>query len=252
MNESFNITATASSYFRWKGMLDFVLAALILVPALPVIGLLVVLVRLTSPGPGIFRQRRVGKDGHCFEMFKLRSMRSDAEMGLGAVWSQPKDPRVTFLGRILRKLHLDELPQLFNVLRGEMSMVGPRPERPEFVPILAEQISGYCDRLAVLPGVTGLAQINLPPDSGIDSVRRKLVLDLDYVHQGSLWLDLRIILCTAGRVVGIPLCRALGLRRRVHLPLLVKFPAKSCKDDTNAIQPNRHGHGKSKSVIHLR
>ena len=149
----------ASSYFRWKAWFDRLFAAVFLVPALPVIGALFLLVRLTSAGPGIYRQRRVGQHGRTFVMYKLRTMRCNAEAGTGAVWSSAGDPRATRLGRALRYLHLDELPQLVNVLRGEMSLVGPRPERPEFVHHLADRIPGYLDRLAVPPGLTGLAQL---------------------------------------------------------------------------------------------
>src|SRR6185436_18198088 len=122
----------------------------------------------------------------------------------GPVWSAPgSDPRVTRLGYWLRKLHLDELPQLFNVLRGEMSLIGPRPERPEFVKVLAESIPGYMDRLRVAPGITGLAQINLPPDTDLNSVRRKLVLDLEYIETASFLLDLRMFVCTLFRLIGV-------------------------------------------------
>ena len=162
------------------------------------------LVRATSKGPGIYQQMRVGKDGRRFMMYKIRTMRVDAEAASGPVWTQPHDPRVTYLGEILRKLHLDELPQIFNVLRGEMSFVGPRPERPEFVRVLSETVPRYRDRLAVRPGITGLAQINLPPDSDLMSVRRKLALDLDYIERGNLWLDARLFLCTALRVIKVP------------------------------------------------
>jgi lipopolysaccharide/colanic/teichoic acid biosynthesis glycosyltransferase len=190
-------------YFHWKGRMDRVLAAILLVPGLPIIGLLMLLVRCTSRGPGIYRQTRTGKDGRTFTLYKLRTMRQDAEAATGAVWSVKNDPRVAPLGRVLRKLHLDELPQLFNVLRGEMSLVGPRPERPEFVHVLAEQIPRYGDRLTVLPGVTGLAQVNLPPDTDLDSVRRKLELDLEYCRRANLFLDLRIMACTSLRIFGI-------------------------------------------------
>jgi lipopolysaccharide/colanic/teichoic acid biosynthesis glycosyltransferase len=206
----------------WKVTLDKVLAALLLIPGLPLLGVLIVLVRLTSRGPGIYSQLRVGKGGRHFTMYKLRSMRIDAEAGTGPVWScHGSDPRVTRIGYWLRKLHLDELPQLFNVLRGEMSLVGPRPERPEFVKVLADQIPCYLDRLGVLPGVTGLAQINLPPDSDLDSVKRKLMLDREYIQQARLSLDLRIIFCTALRVLGLRGGRAvwlMGLQRSVNLP----------------------------------
>ena len=182
------------------------------------IALLVLLVRLTSRGPGIYRQARVGKDGHRFMMYKIRTMRQDAEAMTGPVWTQAKRSADHALGRLLRKLHLDELPQLFNVLKGEMSLVGPRPERPEIVHVLAEQIPGYRNRLTVLPGVTGLAQINLPPDTDLRSVRRKLILDCQYVENAGIWLDLRLFLCTIGRMFRISLVNLLGLRRTVNLP----------------------------------
>lgn len=164
---------------------------------------LVVAIRLTSRGPGIFRQQRVGKHGRVFTMFKLRSMRVDAECRSGAIWATLDDPRTTPVGKLLRKFHLDELPQLFNVLRGEMSLVGPRPERPEFVRVLTAALPHYRDRVLVAPGITGLAQIDLPPDSDLDSVARKLAVDLEYIETGSLWLDLRLLLCTILRVVKI-------------------------------------------------
>jgi lipopolysaccharide/colanic/teichoic acid biosynthesis glycosyltransferase len=217
--------ATAKSrvapYYRWKAVLDRTLAALMLIPGLPLLGVLVVLVRGTSRGPAIFKQPRMGKDGRVFTMYKLRSMRQDAERGTGPVWSGAGDPRVTRLGRWLRKLHLDELPQILNVLKGEMSLIGPRPERPEFVSVLADQIPGYRDRLAVLPGVTGLAQINLPPDQTLDDVRRKLVLDREYIEHAGLWLDLRMLACTLLRMLGTPglvATRITRLERKVDLP----------------------------------
>jgi len=128
---------------------------------------------------------------------------------------------MTRLGYWLRHLHLDELPQLFNVVRGEMSLVGPRPERPEFVAVLADQIPGYLNRIAVQPGITGLAQINLPPDTDLDSVRRKLVLDCEYIRTAGLLLDFRILACTLLRVIGLRGGRGvrfMGLQRIVMLP----------------------------------
>ena len=125
------------------------MAALMLIPALPFISLLALLVRLTSKGPGLFTQERVGKNGKVYTMYKLRSMRCDAEDETGPVWSTPSDDRTTLIGKLLRKLHLDELPQLLNIAKGEMSFVGPRPERPEFVSVLEEQVPGYCERLRV-------------------------------------------------------------------------------------------------------
>jgi lipopolysaccharide/colanic/teichoic acid biosynthesis glycosyltransferase len=209
-----------ASYFRWKGPLDRSLAAVLLVPGLLLIGLLVVLVRITSRGPGIYRQKRVGKDGQRFMMYKIRTMRHDAEAGSGPVWTHMQDPRVTLVGKVLRKLHLDELPQLFNVLKGEMSLVGPRPERPEFVHVLTAALPAYRNRLVVKPGVTGLAQINLPPDTDLVSVQRKLVLDCEYIERGGLWLDVRLMLCTFLRIFKISedwLLFLLGLRRAVKI-----------------------------------
>jgi len=209
------------SYFRWKGWLDRVIAALLLVPGLPIMAVLVVLIRLSSKGPGIYSQQRVGANGRVYTMYKLRSMRCDAEAGTGPVWSVgAADPRVTPIGYWLRKLHLDELPQLFNVIKGEMSLIGPRPERPEFVKLLAKSIPNYTDRLQVVPGVTGLAQINLPPDTDLNSVRRKLVLDLEYIETANLLLDLRIFVSTLCRIVGVRgdvAMRLMGLTRVVQL-----------------------------------
>jgi polysaccharide deacetylase family protein (PEP-CTERM system associated) len=210
------------SYAATKNVLDRCLAVLLLIPGLPLIGLLVLLIKATSRGPGIYSQQRVGLDGVVYTMYKLRSMRSDAEAGSGPVWSTPgHDPRVTPLGYWLRKLHLDELPQLFNVLRGEMALIGPRPERPSFVADLSRQIPGYRDRLKVRPGITGLAQINLPPDTDIDDVRRKLVLDKEYIETASPLLDARILACTFLRLCGLKgrmAMRAMWLEREVILP----------------------------------
>jgi lipopolysaccharide/colanic/teichoic acid biosynthesis glycosyltransferase len=122
----------------------------------------------------------------------------------GPRWTIPGDPRVTPLGWLLRRTHIDELPQLFNVLCGQMSLIGPRPERPEFVNELMKVIAGYDDRHAVLPGITGLAQVQLSPDTDIQSVRRKLRYDLYYVRNGALWLDARILAATALHMVGVP------------------------------------------------
>lgn len=212
---------TPSPYFRFKGIIDRILTVALLVPGLPLTALLVLLVRLTSRGPGIYSQARVGKDGRTFKMYKIRTMRVDAEAKSGAVWTQANDPRITRIGRLLRKLHLDEFPQLLNVLRGEMSLIGPRPERPEFVQLLAKEIPGYLDRIKVRPGITGLAQINLPPDTDLDSVRRKLVLDLEYVARAGFFIDVRMFLCTFIRLLGFSgemAIRIIRLRREVpHL-----------------------------------
>jgi lipopolysaccharide/colanic/teichoic acid biosynthesis glycosyltransferase len=194
------------------------LAALaLLIPASPVIAVLALLVRLTSRGPAFYRQPRVGKEGRLFRICKLRTMYHECEKQSGPRWSTPGDPRVTPLGRILRQTHLDELPQLWNVLRGDMCLVGPRPERPEFIQGLAASIPDYLGRLVVRPGITGLAQVQLPPDSDLDSVRRKLAYDLHYVRDLSPWLDLRILVGTALYLLGVPhllLARVVGIPKR--------------------------------------
>lgn len=206
----------------WRDWLDRGLALALLVPGLPLMALTILAVRLTSRGPGIYRQARVGLRGKVFIMRKIRTMRCDAESATGPVWARQHDPRVTSIGRVIRALHLDELPQLFNVMRGEMALVGPRPERPEFTQWLKREIPGYENRLAALPGITGLAQINLPPDTDLDSVRRKLALDLEYIHTRSLWLDARIVACTALRMLNVrgPVARRWLLVHRAPVILI--------------------------------
>jgi len=194
---------TANRYATSKGTIDRVVAAGLLIPALPLLAILWALVKLTSRGPGFYSQVRAGRDGREFKILKLRTMRHNCEQQSGAVWARPNDARVTALGRILRKTHLDELPQLFNVLRGEMVLVGPRPERPEIISRLVPEIPGYHRRLSVAPGVTGLAQIMADADQTIEDVKRKLQFDLRYMAHASLWLDLRLVACTALKVVGL-------------------------------------------------
>jgi lipopolysaccharide/colanic/teichoic acid biosynthesis glycosyltransferase len=183
-----------------KRVLDVVLALLISVVAVPVMLLAAVLVKLTSRGPVLYSQTRVGRGGRPFTIYKIRSMHHDCEKISGVRWSRTGDPRVLPIGRLLRRTHIDELPQLWNILRGEMSLVGPRPERPEFVPQLEQAIPHYRDRLLVLPGVTGLAQIHLEPDTDLSSVERKLMFDLYYIKHLSFWSDLRILLATTVHV----------------------------------------------------
>jgi lipopolysaccharide/colanic/teichoic acid biosynthesis glycosyltransferase len=191
-------------YERLKPWLDLGLAATLLVLAAPVMLAAMLLVRLTSRGSAIYSQRRMGLGGKEFTIYKIRTMRADCERDSGATWSLPGDPRVTPLGRVLRFTHVDELPQLVNVLTGDMSLVGPRPERPEFLPRLERDLPDYRRRLAVRPGITGLAQVQQPPDTDVCSVRRKLNYDLCYVDRISPWLDLRIILATALKCAGVP------------------------------------------------
>lgn len=195
--------ATPSTYHQRKVIFDRTAGAVLLVISLPVTLILLLLVRLTSPGAAVYRQLRVGKDGAEFWLYKIRTMYSNAEAVGGPQWARPNDARITPVGRALRFLHLDELPQLVNVVRGDMSLIGPRPERPEFVAHLTQLVPGYDERLKVLPGITGLAQINLPADDSLDSVRKKVIIDCAYIEKGNAYLDLRILLCTALRMLGI-------------------------------------------------
>jgi lipopolysaccharide/colanic/teichoic acid biosynthesis glycosyltransferase len=192
---------TPQGSFALKRGFDFLVALALCLPALPLILLSVLLVKLTSRGPAFYSQVRLGLNGRPFRIYKVRSMVVESEKD-GACWSQPGDPRVTRIGRFLRKTHLDELPQLWNVLWGDMSLVGPRPERPEFVPALEQSVPRYRDRLLVCPGLTGLAQVQLPPDSDMESVRRKVACDLFYIGNRSLWLDVRLILVTSFYLLG--------------------------------------------------
>jgi lipopolysaccharide/colanic/teichoic acid biosynthesis glycosyltransferase len=225
-----------SSYFRWSWVIHRVLGVILLVPAIPTILLCLLAVYLTSRGAPLYRQKRVGRGGRVFTIYKIRTMRVDAEARTGPVWTtSSRDPRITPVGRFLRCTHLDELPQLFNVIAGQMALVGPRPERPEFALALAEEIPGYLDRLLVLPGVTGLAQVNLPPDTDFNSVRRKLLLDLQYVVQASFLLDVRLLIATAVPLVGI---RSHWINRLLRLSCTAEIPRHSQrpKDVNDAVQ----------------
>ena len=162
----------------------------------PLLLLTALAVRLSSAGPILYRQVRVGLGGEPFTLYKFRSMRVDAEARTGAVWAVKDDPRVTTVGRIIRKVRLDELPQLWNVLKGEMSIVGPRPERPEFVELLVEQIPYYRQRHAVRPGITGWAQISYKYGDTVEDTMVKLEYDLYYIKHMSSSLDLYIIFHT--------------------------------------------------------
>jgi lipopolysaccharide/colanic/teichoic acid biosynthesis glycosyltransferase len=202
-------------YLPCKTLTDRLLALTLLIPALPVILLTALVVKLSSRGPAFYTQTRVGLNGRLFTIFKLRTMIHKAESLTGPRWSLPGDPRVTWFGAFLRASHLDELPQLLNVLWGDMSLIGPRPERPEFLPELEKAMPGYRKRLSVRPGVTGLAQVQLPADSDVGSVRRKLAYDLYYIQQLSPWLDLRLLVCTFFYALGVPYQR---LARWFNIP----------------------------------
>jgi lipopolysaccharide/colanic/teichoic acid biosynthesis glycosyltransferase len=158
--------------------------------------LIALAIRLTSPGPSIYRQQRVGLHGRVFTMYKFRTMRQDAEAGTGPVWAREDDPRYTPIGRWLRKARLDEVPQLLNVLKGEMSLVGPRPERPYFVEQLAGEIPLYSRRSRVKPGITGWAQVIWRYDASLADVKQKVKYDLFYIANMSLRMDFKILFMT--------------------------------------------------------
>ena len=184
-----------------KRLFDIVVSVALLVLTLPLIALTALAVKLESRGPAFYRQRRVGLYGLPFDVIKLRSMRTDAEVGGKAVWAQKDDPRVTRVGQIIRKLRIDELPQAWSVLKGEMSFVGPRPERPQFVADLEARLPYYAERHVVKPGITGWAQINYPYGASIADAREKLEFDLYYAKNYTPFLDLLILLQTARVVI---------------------------------------------------
>ena len=178
-----------------KRAFDLALAALGLLVTAPIVAIAAIAIKLDSKGPVLYAQVRVGALGEPFEIKKLRSMRTDAE-AQGAVWAAQDDPRVTRVGRFLRRARIDELPQLWNVLVGEMSLVGPRPERPVFVEMLSREIPFFCRRLCMKPGVTGHAQVCCPYGASIEGAREKLEYDLFYIKRFSLWFDLSILVDT--------------------------------------------------------
>ncbi|MCB2085833.1 MAG: TIGR03013 family PEP-CTERM/XrtA system glycosyltransferase [Sphingomonadaceae bacterium] len=178
-----------------KRVFDVLASGLLLALTAPVIVLFAILVKLDSKGPAFFRQPRVGLYGQTFDVIKLRSMRTDAEKD-GVKWAEKDDPRITRLGRFIRKVRIDELPQTWSVLKGEMSFVGPRPEVPKFVADLEEQLPYYAERHMVKPGITGWAQINYPYGASIEDARHKLEYDLYYAKNYTPFLDLLILLQT--------------------------------------------------------
>ncbi len=198
-------------YFQLKYICDRIVGSVLLVGFAPLIACLWLAVKLTSKGPGFYSQTRVGLNGKLFKVVKLRTMRVDAEAGGRFQWCIHGDPRVTWLGKLLRKVHLDELPQLWNVALGQMCLVGPRPERPEITKSLALIIPQYHLRNSVKPGVTGLAQVNLEPDTNINITRQKQILDLRYIARAGLFLDLRMLGATALRMLFIKGANAMSL-----------------------------------------
>jgi Undecaprenyl-phosphate glucose phosphotransferase len=190
------ITLQDSPLYGWnaalKRGLDLGLGIVGLALLSPLMGAIALAIRWSSPGPVLFRQERMGLDGRRFEMLKFRTMIEDAEKETGAIWASPSDPRVTWIGRLLRRTSLDELPQLWNVLKGEMSLVGPRPERPELIGRFRKEIPRYMLRLKVKAGMTGWAQVN--GWRGNTSIEKRIEHDIFYIENWSLGLDLKVIM----------------------------------------------------------
>jgi sugar transferase (PEP-CTERM system associated) len=186
-----------------KRVLDLLASALLVTLTAPVVVLTAAAIKVSSPGPVLFRQERVGQNGRVFMLYKFRSMRTDAEAGGVPKWADANDPRVTAVGRVIRKLRIDELPQIFNVLKGDMSFVGPRPERPFFVEDLAEKVPYFRERHTVRPGITGWAQVNYPYGASVEDARQKVQYDLYYIKNFSVFLDILILIKTV-RVVLFP------------------------------------------------
>ncbi|MFZ4619004.1 MAG: sugar transferase [Bacteroidota bacterium] len=179
-----------------KRLVDIIASVIILTLSSPLWIFTAAAIKLNSPGPLVYSQERVGKNGKLFRMHKFRSMYQDAESRSGPVWATSNDPRITSVGRFLRKTRLDEIPQFFDVVRGDMSLVGPRPERPHFVEMLSKEIPLYKRRLSVKPGITGWAQIKQGYDTSIDDVKSKVRYDLFYIENMSFRMDIKILLMT--------------------------------------------------------
>lgn len=191
------MTQFARSHFReFKRIFDNIIAGIGVVFAAPVILFTAIIIKIVSPGPVFYKQERVGWGGKIFYIYKLRTMRVDAEKLTGPTWAKEDDPRLIKFGKIIRKTHIDELPQLYNVLKGDMSIVGPRPERPVFVEKLSREVVDYQKRLKVRPGITGLAQVWHRYDETIADVRKKVKYDLLYIREMCLMVDIRILLRT--------------------------------------------------------
>lgn len=208
---------------------EWLAALVLLVMGAPLMAVMMALVKCTSRGPVVYRQVRLGRGGRTYWIYKIRTMAHDCEARTGPVWATEDDPRVTRLGKILRGTHLDELPQLVNVLRGEMALIGPRPERPEIAAEIERKLPGFGRRLAVRPGITGLAQLVLGPDRDIDGVRYKLEFDLHYIARLSAATDLRLAAATVCHFAAAGLTavtRALTGGRHLPMMRVVGVPIK--------------------------
>ena len=213
--------------FRWYAALrpglDFLLGLLLLTCLCPVIICGAVAVKLTSPGPAFYCQTRLGRKGRKFTIVKLRTMVHNAEALTGPVWASANDPRTTRFGRFLRNTHIDEFPQLFNVVTGQMSLIGPRPERPEIATSVEWDIPHFRQRLQVRPGITGLSQLVLPPDSDIEDVRKKFLTDIYYIRNMNPLLDAQVSFYTLAYLLSASWH---GLRQFISLPCLVRIEQK--------------------------
>jgi len=193
--------------FGFRRMLDFTAAIFLLIILLPLFFVVAIAIRLETPGRVFYSQQRCGKDNKIFSIFKFRSMVQDAEKASGPVWAQKQDPRITKVGRFMRKTRIDELPQLMNIIRGDMSFIGPRPERPFFVDTFKKQIPMYINRLKVKPGVTGLAQVEIGYDETFEDVKNKVRADIEYIDQADsfkmnfyiLWKTFIVVLTGEGQ-----------------------------------------------------
>jgi exopolysaccharide biosynthesis polyprenyl glycosylphosphotransferase len=225
---------------RLKRLLDLLVALVGLTTHLPIMGLAALLIKLTSKGPVFYRQERLGRDSQPFTLLKLRTMYADAESQTGPVWSTEDDPRITPVGKWLRKFRTDELPQLINVLRGEMSLVGPRPEREVFIRKLAEKVPFYAERLLVPPGITGWAQVMAPYAASIEDSRRKLQFDLYYIKHMSFFLDVLIFAKTFKTIIfGREKPRTVKAANPKHVPV---------QTDTVIFEPPAEPEKKSQAV----
>ena len=193
----YDIVKGGSLFNAYQRVMDIVLCLIALIIGIPLMVIFGVLIKIEDNGPAVYKQERVGKGGKCFYLYKLRSMRTDAEK-FGAQWAEKDDPRITKIGKFIRKTRIDEIPQLFNILRGDMGIIGPRPERPMFTVQFDEEIPGFINRLAVKPGLTGWAQVN----GGYEATpAEKLEDDLYYIKNRSFMLDVKIIFKTVGVIL---------------------------------------------------
>lgn len=197
LREDINKVKKMYVYNIYKRILDIISSLIGLIIGIPILIVFGILIKIEDSGPIFYKQERLGLNGMKFYIYKLRSMSVDAEKAGGAQWAQKNDPRVTKIGKFIRKTRIDEIPQLFNILQGNMSLIGPRPERPELTYKFDKEIPGFSKRLSVKPGLTGWAQVN----GGYDiTAEEKLVLDMEYIQNRSILMDLKIIFKTIGIV----------------------------------------------------